>query len=471
MSKYEMVIGIEVHVELKTESKIFCSCKTEFGKAPNTQVCPVCLGLPGTLPVLNGKVVEYAIIAGLASQCKITEVGKQDRKNYFYPDLPKAYQISQYDQPICYGGEISIELQGKSKSIGITRIHIEEDAGKLIHHPELGTLIDYNRGGIPLIEIVSEPEISSAEEAKAYLKKLRGILIYTGISDCKMNEGAFRCDVNLSVRKPGEALGTRTEMKNLNSFQSVGKAIENEYLRQVKLLKSGGLVNQETRKWDQEKNQSYAMRTKEDAHDYRYFPDPDLQAIIIDQTEVERIRKLLPELPDEKKKKYLSYGLTPYDADQIAIDLSLANYFEEVLAYGSSAKQSANIILSEIVKLQNKSKTDKIEIEAKALSEIISKMDQRVLNTSLAKKVIALLWKTPNSVDAVIDQYDLRLITDETILGPLIESVLADHKKTVEDYKKGKEKALQSLIGQVMRKTEGKADPESTQKLINKLID
>lgn len=457
-----MVIGLEVHVELSTKSKIFCGCKTEFGKAPNTQVCPVCLGLPGTLPVLNKKVVEYAIKAGLATNCQITRVGKQDRKNYFYPDLPKAYQISQYDQPLCYEGHIVIEKQGEAKKIGITRIHIEEDAGKLIHHPEEGTLIDYNRGGVPLIEIVSEPDIRSAEEAKMYLQKLRGILLYTGISDCKMNEGSFRCDVNLSIRKPGEAFGTRTEMKNLNSFQSIVKAIDHEYSRQLKLIKAGGQVSQETRKWDQDKNQSYSMRTKEDAHDYRYFPDPDLQPILIDDQYIKDIEQALPELPDVKKDKYLGYGLSSLEADLIAIDLELSGYYDKIVGFGADPKIASSLLISELSKLQNKYQTERIAIDAEAFSELVKLIEDQVLNNTLAKKVLLHLWDSPLTVEAIIEKEDLRLIKEADRLLPIIEKVLVENEKSVKDYLKGKDRALQSLIGQVMRYTEGKAEPEIT---------
>lgn len=464
MSKYEMVIGLEVHVELKTNSKIFCACKTEFGKAPNTQVCPVCLGLPGSLPVLNRKVVDYAIKAGLATNCQITKVGKQDRKNYFYPDLPKAYQISQYDQPLCYKGFIEINDKNITKTIGITRIHIEEDAGKLVHHKEKGTLIDYNRGGVPLIEIVSEPDIRSATEAKLYLQKLRGILLYTGISDCKMNEGSFRCDVNLSIRKPGEDYGTRTEMKNLNSFTSITKAIENEYLRQIKVLETGGQVVQETRKWDQDKNKSFSMRTKEDAHDYRYFPDPDLQPIVLSKEHIERIRKELPEMPDVKRKKYEKIGLSAYDAEQIALDLELAEYFEAVIGFYNNPKQTANL-LSEMTRLQDKY-DEEIQISPVDMATVIERIDQGIINSSLAKKIFEILWQEQLTVDAIIERDDLKLITDERKLQEIVITVVLSNEKIVKDYMAGKKKALQSLVGQVMKTTEGKADPELTLKLI-----
>jgi aspartyl-tRNA(Asn)/glutamyl-tRNA(Gln) amidotransferase subunit B len=472
MSKsYEMVIGLEVHVELKTSSKIFCGCPTEFGKAPNTQVCPVCLGLPGSLPVLNQKVVEYAVTAGLATNCRITKVGKQDRKNYFYPDLPKAYQISQYDQPLCEEGYIEIEDKDDLKTIGITRIHIEEDAGKLIHDDSLGTLIDYNRGGVPLIEIVSEPDIRSGLQAKRYLQKLRGILLYTGISDCKMNEGSFRCDVNLSVRKKGEtAFGTRTEMKNLNSFASITKAIDHEFQRQVKVLETGGQIQQETRRWDQDKNKSFSMRTKEDAHDYRYFPDPDLQPIVIDDDYLESVKSKLPELPDSRKKRYMTdYGLPRYDADHIALDLKVADFFEATVAELSAPKLIANLLIGEVLKLINTEETD-IKISPQNFAKLIKFIQDGTINTAIAKKVMAKMWATNLEPAEIIEGEDLKLIRDKETLVTYVDQVILNNEKIVIDYKNGKEKALQSLMGQVMRLTGGKADPSITQEILKEKL-
>lgn len=468
---YEMVIGLEVHVELKTESKIFCGCSTRFGQEPNTQVCPVCLGLPGSLPVLNEKVVEYAVVAGLATNCEITEVGKQDRKNYFYPDLAKAYQISQYDQPLCERGFIEVEDKEVSKKIGITRIHIEEDAGKLVHNKELGTLIDYNRAGVPLVEIVSEPDLRSANEAKLYLQKLRGILLYTGISDCKMNEGSFRCDVNLSVRKKGDStLGTRTEMKNLNSFSSIQRAIEHEFTRQIKVLETGGAVVQETRRWEQDKNKSVSMRTKEDAHDYRYFPDPDLLPIIIEKAYIKALEAGLPELPDAKKHKYMSaYDLSIFDAEQIALDLEVAEFFEKTLACYDQPKLIANVLISEVLKLKNKTE-DIIKISPEDFAGLIRLIDTGIINTSIAKKVIDMMWSEGLSADEIVKRESLQLITDELELIAYIKPVLEKHDKIVKDYLGGKDKAIQSLVGQVMRVTQGKADPEKTLQLIDTLI-
>jgi len=465
---YEMVIGLEVHVELKTKSKIFCSCDTTYGAAPNTQTCPVCLGLPGTLPVLNKQVVDYAIKAGLATHATITKIGKQDRKNYFYPDLTKAYQISQYDQPICEHGYIDVVDDG-IKRIGITRIHIEEDAGKLVHHPDKGTLIDYNRAGVPLIEIVSEPDIRSAKEAKSYLQKLRGILLYADVSDCKMNEGSFRCDVNLSVRKKGaKELGTRTEMKNLNSFSSVVKAIDHEYQRQVKLIESGGQVDQETRKWDQDKNKSIAMRSKEDAHDYRYFPDPDLTPIIIDETHISRLEKELPELPDKRVERYEAAGISRSDAELIVIDKAFSDYLDEVIQVGGQAKTAASFMITSLKKYSDTE--EEIPLSPLAYKELIDCLVDDTLNVSLAKRVIQKMIEEEKSASEIIQLYDLQIIKDESVLLPIIEVVLEKSGKIIQDYLSGKEKALQAIVGQVMKSTAGKADPEITLQLIKESI-
>lgn len=464
--QYEMVIGLEVHVELATESKIFCGCKTLFGQEVNAQVCPVCLGLPGTLPVLNEKVVEYAVKAGLATECDITPIGKQDRKNYFYPDLTKAYQISQYDQPIATDGQIIIE-DGVSKRIGITRIHIEEDAGKLVHHKEKGTLIDYNRAGVPLIEIVSEPDIRSAQEAKLYLQKLQRIILETGISDCKMNEGSFRCDVNLSIRPVGtEPFGTRTEMKNLNSFNAISKAIENEYQRQIKVIQSGGTITQESRKWDQDKQKSVAMRSKEDAHDYRYFPDPDLMPIHLSDTYVDDIRSALPELPDQRKVRLVEkYNLQAKDAEILAMTKAMAVYFETVYKDLQDTSLFTNLLIG------SWSTIDSGKISESSFVELCKTLDEGEINHSLAKKILQLEAKESIGIEAIMDKYDLRLITDDAVLQSIIKEVLTTSERIVEDYKAGKVKALQALVGKVMKKTQGKAEPNKTQILLVDLLD
>ena len=471
---YEIVIGLEVHVELKTKTKIFCGCSTEFGAPPNTHCCPVCLGLPGALPVLNEKVIEYAVRAGLATDCEITPFGKQDRKNYFYPDSPKAYQISQFDLPLCHTGYVKIESEESTKKIGITRIHIEEDAGKLVHDLKGGTLIDYNRCGVPLIEIVSEPDIRSAEEAKAYLQKLRAILLYIDVSDCKMNEGSFRCDVNLSVRKKGKKeLGTRTEMKNLNSFSSITKSIENETLRQIKLIESGGQVIQETRRWDQDKNKSISMRTKEDAHDYRYFPDPDLMPIVIQDKYIEELRNSLPELPDQRKMNYIEkYDLSLYDAEQIVSIKELADFFEETVKIAKSPKIVANVMMTDLMRLIGKDDSENINIpiSSEDFATLVNLIVDEEINSSIAKKVIDKMWKENTSPIVIIERDDLRLIKDESKINKIIDDVMNKNPKIVADYQAGKVKALQSLIGQVMRMTTGKAEPILTKELLLKKL-
>lgn len=469
---FEIVMGLEVHVELKTETKIFCGCSTAFGAPPNTQVCPVCLGLPGTLPVLNGKVVEYAIKAGIATNCGITPYGKQDRKNYFYPDLPKAYQISQYDLPLCHDGYIDVEVQGSTRRIGITRIHIEEDAGKLIHDGE-GTLIDYNRGGVPLIEIVSEPDLRTAEEVKAYLQKLRAILLYAGISDCRMNEGSFRCDVNLSVRLKGETdLGTRTEMKNLNSFSFIQKAIEHETQRQIGLILSGGQVTQETRRWDQAAGKSVAMRTKEDAHDYRYFPDPDLMPIAVSEERVKQLGEQLPQLPDERKAHYIHhYGLGSYDAEQLVSSRIIADFFEEAAKCTENPKLLANIITTEVFRLLGDCEEDtELPFSPGNLADLVNRISDETINVGIGKKVLGAMWAGEGHPDKVIAAQDLKQISDEAVLAPIVEEVVLAGAKAVAEYRAGKEKALQSLVGQIMAKTKGKANPRKVNDLLEQCL-
>jgi len=469
--QYEMVIGLEVHVELDTNTKIFCGCSTKFGASPNTQTCPVCMGLPGSLPVLNKKVVDYAVKAGIATNCSITPRGKQDRKNYFYPDLAKAYQVSQYDLPLCHDGYIEIEEENENYKIGITRIHIEEDAGKLIH-TDGGSLIDYNRAGVPLIEIVSEPDIRSAAQAKAYLQKLRSIIMYAGISDCKMNEGSFRCDVNLSVREKGsEILGTRTEMKNLNSFSFIVKAIESEFKRQIEVIESGDEVIQETRRWDPELGKSFSMRTKEDAHDYRYFPDPDLAPIVITKEKLKEIKDSIEVLPDQRKKTYMdSYGLTAYEADKLVSEKFIADFYEEAVKEGSS-KLVANLMLSEVFRLLGKEEdAENIPFAPSKLGVLAKRIEEDVISQSMAKKIVELLWKSDKDVDEIIEKEDMRQITDVALLEGIISKLIAENEDIVSSYKAGKEKAFQALVGSVMRQTKGKASPSLTAKILSELI-
>lgn len=473
MSKkeYELVMGLEVHVELKTDTKIFCNCTTEFGGEPNSHCCPVCMGLPGALPVLNEKVVNYAIRAGVATNCKITRTGRQDRKHYFYPDLPTAYQISQDDRPICHNGYLDIEADGKVKKIGITRIHIEEDAGKLVHKDEGGTLVDYNRCGVPLIEIVSEPDLRSAEEVRAYLQKLRAIMMYIDVSDCKMNEGSFRCDVNLSVREKGEEeFGTRIEMKNLNSFQSIMRAIEYESQRQINAIEAREILVQETRRFDQNTGKTYSMRKKEDAHDYRYLPDPDLMPIVIDDERIEKIRKELPELPDARKAFYIDkYGLSSYDAEQLISSKEVANYFEEGAKIAKNPKILANILISEIFRMTGVEEFH-VPFSPGYLAELVNLIDSGTINSSTSKKIIEDMWKDPKSPVEIVKEKGLEQINDSHVLLPIIEQIIEKNQRAVNEYIDGNEKALQSLIGQVMGRTKGKANPQLTIELFKEKL-
>ena len=465
---YEMVIGLEVHVELKTKTKIFCSCPTTFGAEPNTQCCPVCMGYPGTLPVLNKKVVEYAVKAGLATNCKIANYSKQDRKNYFYPDLPKAYQISQYDLPLCEHGWLDVETEEGAKRIGITRIHIEEDAGKLVHDDKHGTMIDCNRCGVPLIEIVSEPDIRSAEEAKAYLQKLRAIILYTGVSDCKMQEGSLRCDVNLSVRKAGEEkFGTRTEMKNLNSFQFIVKAIEYEYKRQVDAIEAGEQIVQETRRFDPATGKTYTMRTKENANDYRYFPDPDLPPIEMSDAVIKALGQEIPELPDARKSVYMEkYSLTAYDGEVLTSDKAMADYFEAAAATTKHPKLAANLLISEFMRLVE-SESFSCPVSAQNLGELATLVGEDVINSSTAKKLIKEMFETNASPKVMVQERGLAQINDEALLSKLVAEAVAANPKAVADAKGGKPAAAKSIVGSVMGKTGGKANPV----IVNRLLE
>ncbi len=467
---YEMVIGLEVHVELKTETKIFCGCSTKFGAPPNTQCCPVCTGMPGSLPVLNGKVVEYAVRAGLATGCQIATYSKQDRKNYFYPDLPKSYQISQYDLPLCQGGHLDIETENGKKRIGITRIHIEEDAGKLVHLEGKGTLIDCNRCGVPLIEIVSEPDMRSAEEAKAYLQKLRAIILYTGVSDCKMNEGSLRCDVNLSIRRLGaEKLGIRTEMKNLNSFQSVIKAIEYEYARQVNVLEEGGEVVQETRRFDINTGRTSSMRSKENADDYRYFPDPDLVPVVISPQFLAEIQRSIPMLPDQRKQQYQAqYGLSSLTAERLVTRKDIADYFETVAADTKYPVLAANLVLGEVARLTPEEQA--VPIDPEHIAILADLLGQGDINGGTCKKVVAQLAKQDGDPVKLIEEQGLRQISDRTVLLPMAQEVLAQNQKAVSDYKGGNTNAFHALVGQMMGKTQGKGNPQMIQSVLKELL-
>ncbi|MGI6249109.1 MAG: Asp-tRNA(Asn)/Glu-tRNA(Gln) amidotransferase subunit GatB [Acutalibacteraceae bacterium] len=461
---YETVMGLEVHVELKTNTKIFCNCSTEFGVEPNVNTCPVCQGLPGATPVLNERVLELAVMAGLATNCEITRVGKQDRKNYFYPDLGKGYQISQADNPICHGGYLDIETSLGKKRIRINRMHIEEDAGKLVHEEGLGSLVDNNRAGVPLVEIVSEPDLRSAEEVLAYLHKLRAILTYTGVSDARMNEGSFRCDVNLSVREVGdEKLGTRVEMKNINSFRSIQRAIEYETARQIKAVEAGEKLFQETRGFSQDTGKTYSMRSKENAADYRYMPDPDLMPLVITDEKIKELTEALPELPDARKARYIEkYGLGNYDAEQLISSIEVATFFEETVKKGADPKSAANLIITDIFRLTSPEDFN-VDIAPEDFARIIEFVETGRINIGSAKKAIEFIFENPERTpEAIVVEEDLEQINDRELLSKMIDEVLAKSEKALKEYKSGKEKALQSIIGQVMGKTKGKANPQLT---------
>ena len=477
MSKqYETVIGLEVHVELATNTKIFCGCSTEFGGAPNTHTCPVCTGMPGSLPVLNKQVVEYAVAVGLATNCSITQNCKFDRKNYFYPDNPQNYQISQLYLPICRDGHVEIETDAGTKSVGIHEIHMQEDAGKLIHDEwEDCSLVDYNRSGVPLIEIVSEPDMRSADEVVAYLEKLRLIIQYLGASDCKLQEGSMRADVNLSVREAGaEEFGTRTEMKNLNSFKAIRRAIEGETDRQIALLEESREVTQETRRWDDTKEKSYPMRSKEDAQDYRYFPDPDLVPVIISDEWIEQIRDAQPELRDEKRRRYKeTYGLPDYDIDIITGSKHLANIFEATIDHGAEAKEVSNWLMGETMRLVNDSEMDLTDISfaPEHLAALIGMVKKNEINRKVAKEVFEKIFKEDVDPKAYVEEHGLKSMNDEGALKETITQIVSGNPKSVEDYKAGKKKAMGFLVGQTMKATQGKADPGVVNKILKEILE
>ena len=468
---YEVIIGLEVHAELSTKTKIFCSCPTKFGVAPNTQTCPICMAMPGTLPVLNEKVVEYAVKAGLATNCEISRNSKNDRKNYFYPDLPKAYQISQYDKPLCEHGYVEIDTKEGKKKIRLTRIHIEEDAGKL-NHDEFagGSLVDLNRAGVPLIEIVSEPDLRSSEEVEAYLRRLKSILEYIEVSDCKMQEGSFRADVNVSVRKKGDSkLGTRTEMKNMNSFRSITRAIEYEVDRQIDVIEDGGKIEQETLRWDDVSGKTFPMRDKEDAQDYRYFPDPDLVEIKLSEEYIENIKNTLPELPESRKERYLKeYELSEKDANIITASKYLSDLFEGAIKVCNNPKAVNNWIISDISRILNETEMEPIEIpfDSRQLGKLIILIDKGTISSSIAKKVLVEMFEHPRDPEDIIDEKGWVQISDEGAIKEVVLKVLEANPQSVEDYKGGKDKALGFLVGQAMKETKGKANP----KMLNEMF-
>jgi len=476
MKQYETVIGLEVHVELATKTKIFCSCSTEFGGAPNTHTCPVCTGMPGSLPVLNKQVVEYAMAVGLATNCSITQNCKFDRKNYFYPDNPQNYQISQLYKPICTNGYVEIKGDdGEKKQVRIHEIHMEEDAGKLVHDDWNDcSLVDLNRSGVPLIEIVSEPDMRSSDEVIAYLEKLRLIIQYLGASDCKLNEGSKRAHVNLSVREYGaKEFGTRTEMKNLNSFKAIARAIENERERQIDLIEEGEAVIQETRRWDDTKEYSYAMRSKEDAQDYRYFPDPDLVPIIISDEWMAEVKSKEPEFRDEKMARYISeFNLPEYDADIITLYKPLADLFEAAVQKGSAPKEASNWLMGETMRIVKDKgiEPDQVKLTGENFAKFLKLIENDVINKTVAKEVFEAIFDGGVNPEAYVEEHGLKMDNDTDGLKKIIEEVVANNPKAVADYQGGNKKAIGALVGQTMKATQGKANPQMINKILNEIL-
>lgn len=470
-SDYEVVIGLEIHAELSTKTKIFCSCPTEFGGDPNTHVCPVCMAMPGTLPVLNEKVIEYAVKAGLATNCSISKDSKNDRKNYYYPDLPKSYQISQFDKPLCNNGYVEIETENGKKKIRILRIHIEEDAGKL-NHDDFGggSLVDLNRAGVPLIEIVSEPDLASPEEAEAYMKKIKSILEYIEVSDCKMQEGSLRADVNVSVKKITDTeLGTRTEMKNMNSFRSITRAIEYEIDRQIDVIEAGGKIEQETLRWDDVSGKTFSMRDKEDAHDYRYFPEPDLVAIKLSDEYIENVKNTLPELPESRKERYLNeYQLSEKDANIITASKYLSDLFEDAIKVCNNPKAVNNWIISDISRILNETETEPsaIPFDANQLGKLVILIDKGIISSSIGKKVLEELFENPRNPEDIIKEKGWIQISDEGAIKEVVMKILEANPQSIADFKAGKDRALGFLVGQAMKETKGQANP----KMLNEMF-
>lgn len=471
---YETVIGLEIHAELNTKSKIFCSCSTKFGSKPNENTCPICLGLPGTLPVLNEEVVNLAVKAGTALNCTINKLNKMDRKNYFYPDLPKAYQISQFDLPICSGGYVEFEVAGEKKKVRLNRIHIEEDAGKLVHLEEDAvSLIDYNRVGVPLIEIVSEPDMRSPEEAVTFLKTLKSILEYSNISDCKMEQGSLRCDANISLRKVGEeALNTKVEIKNINSFRELQKALEREEKRQRELYTYGEeyKIKQETRRWDSGKGRTVPMRSKEDANDYRYFPEPDIVPIIIKDEQIEKIKASLPELPAEKKERFISeYGLTETEVDILIDDKVLSHFYEAAVKAGASPKTTVNWILGDILRLLKAKElsSEDIPVKPNDLFELLKLIEDGKISTTVGKEVFEEMFNTGKSAEKIVEEKGLSQISDTADLEKLIEDILNKNPQSIADFAAGKTQSAGFLMGQVMKASKGKANPKVAKPMLD----
>jgi len=477
--EFESVIGLEVHVQLNTKSKIFCNCSTSFGAEPNSHTCPVCLGLPGVLPVLNEEVLKKGILAGLAINCEVANFSKFDRKNYFYPDLPKAYQISQFDKPTCGMGFLDININDTIKRIGITRLHLEEDAGKSIHSNKPGvneSYVDLNRTGVPLAEIVSEPDMRSAEEAYQYLQKIKSIMKYIGVSDVNMEEGSLRCDVNVSVREMGETkLGEKVEIKNLNSFKAVKATINYEIERQIDLIEDGDkkLIVQETRLWDPDKNQTFSMRSKEDANDYRYFPDPDLPPIIITDEYIQKIKDSMPELPDKKLERFINeYSLPEYDAQILTATRELADYFEATIKKGSNPKKTSNWIMSELLaKIPNQEQIANFVVTPEKLFDLLKLIETNIISGKIAKQVFSDMIETGKDAIKIVEEKGLKQVTDTSEILPVIKKILDSNPKSVDDYKNGNEKAIKFLMGQIMKETRGKANPQIVNNLLKEKLD
>ena len=478
MIKYETVIGLEVHVQINTKTKIFCSCSTEFGKPPNANTCPICLGMPGVLPVLNKQFLEYAMKACLATNCTIAPINRFARKNYFYPDLPKGYQISQFEEPLGINGYINIKINGSKKRIGLTRIHMEEDAGKLIHGENLGSpgksYVDFNRTGVPLCEVVSEPDLRSAQEARTYLGELKSILQYAEVSDCNMEEGSLRCDANISLRPEGQKeFGTRTELKNLNSFKFVQKAIEYEVNRQTLILEQGDKVIQETRLYDSDKGETFSMRSKEEAHDYRYFPDPDLVPVVLDEAWIEEIKKTIPELPEQKRERFTKeYGLPEYDAGVLTSSRELADYFEKCTSLFTKPKIISNWVMGDLLRELNKNNQEigQCPISPEALVNLLKLIDEGIISGNIAKSVFEEMYQTGKKAKIIVEEKGLKQITDDKAIDEMVEVILQANPTQVEEYKGGKEKVLGFLVGQVMKTSKGKANPGAVNKLLKEKL-
>ena len=474
--KYETVIGLEVHVQIKTNTKIFCSCSTEFGSRPNENTCPICLGMPGVLPVLNKRFLESSMRACLATHCTIEPMNRFARKNYFYPDLPKGYQISQFELPLGTNGYININVDGTKKRIGLTRIHMEEDAGKLIHGENLGSpgksYVDFNRTGVPLCEVVSEPDLRSSEEARAYLIELKSILEYTGVSDCNMEEGSLRCDANVSIRPVGQKeFGTRTELKNLNSFKFIQKAIEYEVDRQTRLLDQGDTVKQETRLYDSARGETFPMRSKEEAHDYRYFPDPDLVPIMIGEAWVDELRKTIPELPEQKRERFIkSYGIPEYDTGVLTSSEPLADYFEQCTALFAHPKTISNWMMGDLLRELKKDGRNIVDcpVSPSALVDLLKLIESGTISGNIAKGIFEEMYQTQKSAGSIVEEKGLKQITDSSAIEKIVAEVIQANPGQVEEFKGGKEKVLGFLVGQVMKASKGKANPAMVNKLLKK---